>query len=158
MLGAAATQMFGMTGWVSIFFLSRAVEGVDAAAGCLHDQWRVELLQNVSVPLQQHCEELQDIVRHEVHLDRAAKAGELDRFALRQKAHGFPRRQNMDTSEIVVRIGRWESIEMRPADRCEQKWVCVALHFGAQQVVVDHKPYSEPAAIRRALIRNAFAR
>ena len=33
LLGAAATQLFGMTGWVSIFFLSRAVEGVGAAAG-----------------------------------------------------------------------------------------------------------------------------
>jgi MFS family permease len=33
LLGAAATQMFGMTGWVSIFFVSRAVEGLGAAAG-----------------------------------------------------------------------------------------------------------------------------
>ena len=32
-LGAAATQMFGMTGLISIFFLSRAIEGVGAAAG-----------------------------------------------------------------------------------------------------------------------------
>src|ERR1700758_3051005 len=32
-LGAVATQMFGMTGWVSIFFLSRAIEGIGAAAG-----------------------------------------------------------------------------------------------------------------------------
>jgi hypothetical protein len=124
----------------------------------LHDQWRVELLQNVSVPLQPHCEELQDIVRHEVHLDRATKAGELDRFALRQKAHGFTRRQNMDTSEIVVRVRRWKSIEMRATDGGEKKWVCVALHFGAHQVVVDHRPYSGPAAIRRALIRKSFAR
>jgi MFS family permease len=33
LLGAAATQMFGMSGWVSIFFLSRAIEGMGAAAG-----------------------------------------------------------------------------------------------------------------------------
>jgi hypothetical protein len=33
LLGAAATQMFGMTDWVGIFFLSRAIEGVGAAAG-----------------------------------------------------------------------------------------------------------------------------
>jgi MFS family permease len=33
LLGAAATQMFGITGLVSIFFLSRAIEGVGAAAG-----------------------------------------------------------------------------------------------------------------------------
>src|SRR6516165_8946067 len=33
LLGAAATQMFGMTGWISIFFLSRAIEGIGAAAG-----------------------------------------------------------------------------------------------------------------------------
>jgi len=33
LLGAAATQMFGMTGWVSIFFLSGAIEGIGAAAG-----------------------------------------------------------------------------------------------------------------------------
>jgi MFS family permease len=33
LLGAVATQMFGMTGWVSIFFLSRAIEGLGAAAG-----------------------------------------------------------------------------------------------------------------------------
>jgi MFS family permease len=33
LLGAAATQMFGMTGWVGIFFLSRAIEGIGAAAG-----------------------------------------------------------------------------------------------------------------------------
>src|SRR5262249_28223430 len=33
LLGAAATQMFGMSEWVSIFFLSRAIEGVGAAAG-----------------------------------------------------------------------------------------------------------------------------
>jgi MFS family permease len=33
LLGAIATQMFGMTGWVSIFFLSRAIEGLGAAAG-----------------------------------------------------------------------------------------------------------------------------
>lgn len=32
-LGALATQMFGMSGWVSIFFLSRAIEGLGAAAG-----------------------------------------------------------------------------------------------------------------------------
>jgi MFS family permease len=32
LLGAVATQMFGMTGWVSIFFLSRAIEGLGAAA------------------------------------------------------------------------------------------------------------------------------
>ena len=32
LLGAIATQMFGMTGWVSIFFLSRAIEGLGAAA------------------------------------------------------------------------------------------------------------------------------
>ena len=33
LLGAAATQLFGMSGWVGIFFLSRALEGVGAAAG-----------------------------------------------------------------------------------------------------------------------------
>ncbi len=33
LLGAVATQMFGMSGWVSIFFLSRAIEGLGAAAG-----------------------------------------------------------------------------------------------------------------------------
>jgi len=33
LLGAAATQMFGMTGLASIFFLSRAIEGIGAAAG-----------------------------------------------------------------------------------------------------------------------------
>jgi MFS family permease len=33
LLGAAATQLFGMTHWVSIFFLSRAIEGIGAAAG-----------------------------------------------------------------------------------------------------------------------------
>ena len=33
LLGAAATQMFGMSGWAGIFFLSRAVEGLGAAAG-----------------------------------------------------------------------------------------------------------------------------
>src|SRR5258708_1339879 len=33
LLGAIATQMFGMSGWVSIFFLSRAIEGLGAAAG-----------------------------------------------------------------------------------------------------------------------------
>ncbi len=33
LLGAAATQMFGMTGLVNIFFLSRAIEGIGAAAG-----------------------------------------------------------------------------------------------------------------------------
>jgi predicted MFS family arabinose efflux permease len=33
LLGTAATQMFGMSGWVSIFFLSRAIEGIGAAAG-----------------------------------------------------------------------------------------------------------------------------
>lgn len=32
-LGAIATQMFGMSGWVGIFFLSRAIEGLGAAAG-----------------------------------------------------------------------------------------------------------------------------
>jgi MFS family permease len=33
LLGAAATQMFGITGLVSIFFVSRAIEGIGAAAG-----------------------------------------------------------------------------------------------------------------------------
>src|SRR5258708_35831091 len=33
LLGAVATQMFGMSGWVGIFFLSRAIEGLGAAAG-----------------------------------------------------------------------------------------------------------------------------
>jgi sugar phosphate permease len=33
LLGAVATQMFGMTGWVSIFFVSRAIEGFAASAG-----------------------------------------------------------------------------------------------------------------------------
>jgi MFS family permease len=33
LLGAAATQMFGMTGWTGIFFLSRGIEGAAAAAG-----------------------------------------------------------------------------------------------------------------------------
>jgi MFS family permease len=33
LLGSAATQLFGMTGLVSIFFLSRAIEGIGAAAG-----------------------------------------------------------------------------------------------------------------------------
>jgi MFS family permease len=32
-LAAAATQMFGMSRWVSIFFLSRTIEGIGAAAG-----------------------------------------------------------------------------------------------------------------------------
>jgi len=32
-LGAVATQLFGMSGWVSVFFLSRALEGIAAAAG-----------------------------------------------------------------------------------------------------------------------------
>lgn len=32
LLAAAATQLFGMTGWVGIFFLSRAIEGLGAAA------------------------------------------------------------------------------------------------------------------------------
>src|SRR6266704_2330664 len=33
LLGAVATQMFGMTGWVSIFFVSRTIEGLVASAG-----------------------------------------------------------------------------------------------------------------------------
>ena len=33
LLPAAATQMFGMSRWVSIFFLSRTIEGIGAAAG-----------------------------------------------------------------------------------------------------------------------------
>jgi MFS family permease len=33
LLAAAATQMFGMSRWVSIFFLSRTIEGIGAAAG-----------------------------------------------------------------------------------------------------------------------------
>jgi MFS family permease len=33
LLGAVATHMFGMTGWVSIFFVSRAIEGLAASAG-----------------------------------------------------------------------------------------------------------------------------
>lgn len=33
LLGAVATQLFGLSGWVSIFFLSRAMEGLGAAAG-----------------------------------------------------------------------------------------------------------------------------
>ena len=33
LLGAVATQLFGMAGWVRIFFLSRAIEGLGAAAG-----------------------------------------------------------------------------------------------------------------------------
>ena len=33
LLGAAATQLFGMSGWVEVFFLSRAAEGLGAAAG-----------------------------------------------------------------------------------------------------------------------------
>jgi MFS family permease len=33
LLGGVATQMFGMTGWVSIFFFSRALEGFGAGAG-----------------------------------------------------------------------------------------------------------------------------
>jgi MFS family permease len=33
LLGAVATQMFGMTGSISIFFLSRAIEGLSAGAG-----------------------------------------------------------------------------------------------------------------------------
>lgn len=32
-LGAVATQLFGMSGWVSVFFVSRALEGIAAAAG-----------------------------------------------------------------------------------------------------------------------------
>lgn len=32
-LGAAATQLFGMSAWVSVLFLSRAIEGMAAAAG-----------------------------------------------------------------------------------------------------------------------------
>ncbi len=32
LLGAAATQLFGMTGMVSIFFVSRALEGIGSAA------------------------------------------------------------------------------------------------------------------------------
>jgi MFS family permease len=32
-LGALATLLFGMSGWVSIFFVSRALEGIAAAAG-----------------------------------------------------------------------------------------------------------------------------
>lgn len=32
LLGAVATQMFGMSRWVGIFFLSRAIEGIGAAA------------------------------------------------------------------------------------------------------------------------------
>ena len=33
LLGAAATQLFGLTGQTGIFFLSRTIEGVGAAAG-----------------------------------------------------------------------------------------------------------------------------
>lgn len=33
LLGAVATQLFGMSGWVTVFFVSRALEGVAAAAG-----------------------------------------------------------------------------------------------------------------------------
>lgn len=33
LLGAAATQLFGMSGWVEVFFLSRAAEGLGVAAG-----------------------------------------------------------------------------------------------------------------------------
>lgn len=33
LLGAVATQLFGMSGWTGIFFLSRAIEGLSASAG-----------------------------------------------------------------------------------------------------------------------------
>jgi hypothetical protein len=64
----------------------------------LHDQRREKLLQNVSVPLQQQGEELENVVRDKVHVDSAAEARELDRLLFREQADGFLGWEDVNTT------------------------------------------------------------
>src|SRR5258706_2123506 len=96
-------------------------------------------------------------MRDEVHFDSITETRSLNRLAPGQYAYSLFGREDVNAPEIVVGIGRWKTIEVCSADRCEEQRVRMAMCLGQQNIEVSHCPYSGDAAIRLARISNSFA-
>src|SRR5260370_513249 len=97
-------------------------------------------------------------MRDEVHFDSITHARGLNRLAPGQYAYNFLCCEDVNAAKVVVGIGRWKTIEVCSADRCEEQRVRMASCFGQQNIEVSHCPYSGDAAIRLARISKSFAR
>ena len=72
------------------------------------------------------------------------------------QADDFFQRQQVHATQVVVRIGRRETVQMRPADRGEQQRIRMLVHLFVQSRIDVHGNSSDIAA-RRALMRNSLA-
>jgi hypothetical protein len=123
----------------------------------LHHQRRKYLLQHVAVLFEQQAEELLGVVRHQVDLDPVVNARLLYGFGADAEADHLFERQDVDASQIEVRIRRRKAVQMRSADRGEEQRVRMLLDLFLQQRHWHHGNSSDKAR-RRALMRNALAR
>src|SRR5262249_17851782 len=108
--------------------------------------------------LQEQREELEDIVGYKIHLDAFADAGRFDCLLFRQQPQNLSDGQHVDAAKVVVRIRGWKAVQVRAADCREKQRIRMSCRFIAEQVEVDHLPYSGEAAVRRARIKNSLAR
>jgi hypothetical protein len=60
---------------------------------------------------------------HQVNLQPVAQTRSLDGLASDVQPYQLAQRQDMDAAHVEVRISRGEPIEVRAAERGEQKWV-----------------------------------
>src|SRR5580658_3964752 len=95
---------------------------------------------------------------YEVQFDSLAQTREFDCLLFRQKPNGVSGGQDMDATQVIVRISGRKPVKVRAADCGEKQRKGVSRHFGAQEVVVNQAPYSGEAASRRARTRKSFAR
>jgi hypothetical protein len=123
------------------------------------DERRVQLLEDVAVPVQQQPEELLHVVRDEIQLEVGSHLGDLDRGAAFFEANHLLGGQDVDTAQIEVRVGRRKAVEVGAADRREQQRVRLCCRDRAQPGIVAgvHEVGRHVTALLRALMRNRFA-
>src|SRR5262245_14228751 len=85
----------------------------------VQNERRELLFEHVAVFLEQQTEELLHVVRDQINLQTVPHGRNFNRFAARLEAYDFAHRQNVNSSQIVIGIGRREAVKMRAADRCE---------------------------------------
>jgi hypothetical protein len=122
----------------------------------MDDQRRVELLEDVAVPLEEQRQELLHVMRYNVNLYPVADAGGLDCLASRIQPDHLPQWQDVDPTQVIIRVGRRETIEMRSADGREEEWIGVSGNLLLQASVLDHG--RSWITLLRASIKNLLAR
>lgn len=79
----------------------------------MDDQGRVQLLEHVSVLLEQQAEELAGVVRDQVEFKPVLVPRRLDRLTARVESDDLAGGEEVAASQVVIRIRRREAVQMR---------------------------------------------